>query len=47
MFIFAWIILVMLSRIVVGAHFASDVTMGVVISFSVFLFLKARFLKEH
>lgn len=29
------------------AHFAPDVKMGVVISFSVFLFLKARFLKEH
>lgn len=45
--IFAWVwtIATMISRIVVGAHFASDVTMGMAITFSLFLLLKRRYLK--
>lgn len=38
-FAFAWMLLVMLSRIVVGAHFLSDVTMGASISLFVFYWL--------
>lgn len=47
--IFAWVwtILTMVSRIVVGAHFASDVTMGMAITFVMFLVLKCKFLKGH
>lgn len=33
---FAWMLLVMLSRIIVGAHFLSDVTMGAFVSLAVF-----------
>lgn len=40
LFAWAWTLLTMVSRIVVGAHFASDVTMGMAITFLCFLFLK-------
>ncbi len=36
---FAWILMVMVSRIIVGAHFASDVTLGASISILLFLLL--------
>ncbi|PEC19130.1 phosphatase PAP2 family protein [Bacillus cereus] len=39
-FILMWIILVPVSRIMVGAHFASDVTVGVAISLIVFMTIK-------
>ena len=35
---FLWIFLVALSRIIVGAHFASDVTMGFTLAFFLFIF---------
>ncbi|RAN91558.1 hypothetical protein B5P41_00925 [Bacillus sp. SRB_28] len=38
--ILLWMIIVPMSRIVVGAHFASDVTVGVAISVTVFMCLK-------
>ncbi|WP_242213038.1 phosphatase PAP2 family protein [Bacillus cereus group sp. BfR-BA-01383] len=39
-FILIWMILVPVSRIMVGAHFASDVTVGVAISLIVFMTIK-------
>lgn len=41
-----WIIMVMLSRVIVGAHFASDVVMGMTLSISIFWLLKWNFVKE-
>ncbi|MBU3130995.1 phosphatase PAP2 family protein [Clostridium gasigenes] len=43
--VIAWIILVAASRVVVGAHFASDVTMGVTITLIIFSFLKKKYVK--
>lgn len=43
---FVWIILVMVSRIVMGAHFATDVIMGMLISVTLFFLLKKQFLSE-
>lgn len=39
---FVWILTVMISRIIAGAHFASDVITGACITLSIFYFLKAR-----
>ncbi|MGL5641714.1 MAG: phosphatase PAP2 family protein [Paraclostridium sp.] len=41
-----WIVLVPVSRIVVGAHFASDVTMGVTITLIIFTLLKNKYVKN-
>lgn len=41
-----WIVLVPVSRIVVGAHFASDVTMGVNITLLIFVLLKNKYLNN-
>ena len=41
-----WILLVPISRIVVGAHFASDVTMGVTITLVIFTLLKNKYVKK-
>ena len=41
-----WSIAVMFSRIVVGAHFASDVTMGMAITFTLLLIFKKKFVRE-
>ncbi|EJR55288.1 hypothetical protein IIM_01373 [Bacillus cereus VD107] len=45
-FILLWMIVVPISRIMVGAHFASDVTVGVAISVTVFMCLKKIILKD-
>lgn len=39
----AWIACVMLSRVIVGAHFASDVLMGATITLMLFYVLKNKF----
>ena len=44
--ILLWMILVPMSRIMVGAHFASDVTVGVAISVTVFMCLKKLIWKD-
>ena len=41
---FVWIALVALSRIILGAHFASDVTMGFALAFALFTFWSKIFL---
>ena len=41
-----WIVLVPTSRIIVGAHFASDVTMGVTITLVIFALLKNKYIKN-
>lgn len=41
-----WTILVPISRIVVGAHFASDVTMGVSITLVIFTLLKNKYINK-
>lgn len=41
----AWTLATMVSRIVVGAHFASDVLMGMAITYLLFLTLKRKFVK--
>ncbi|WP_042276347.1 phosphatase PAP2 family protein [[Clostridium] dakarense] len=41
-----WVILVPVSRIIVGAHFASDVTMGVTITLVIFTLLKNKYIKN-
>lgn len=41
-----WIVLVPVSRIVVGAHFASDITMGVTITLVIFTLLKNKYIKN-
>lgn len=41
-----WIILVTASRVVVGAHFASDVTMGATITLIVFSLLRKKYIKD-
>ena len=38
-----WIVCVMLSRVIVGAHFASDVLMGATITLTLFYLLKNKF----
>lgn len=45
-FVGLWIVLVPVSRIVVGAHFASDVTMGVTITLVIFTLLKNKYIKN-
>lgn len=42
-----WTLCVMFSRIIVGAHFASDVTMGMLITVSVFLWAKKRYIGDY
>ncbi|MGL4336512.1 MAG: phosphatase PAP2 family protein [Turicibacter sp.] len=42
-----WTILVPVSRIVVGAHFASDVTMGVTITLVIFTLIKNKYIKQE
>lgn len=46
LFAIVWIVLVTSSRIVVGAHFASDVTMGVTVSLLIFTLLKKKYCKS-
>ncbi len=41
-----WTVLVPISRIVVGAHFASDVTMGVTITLVIFTLLKNKYINK-
>lgn len=41
---FAWTALVMFSRIIMGAHFASDVLMGATISIAIFCILSSKLL---
>ncbi len=43
---YLWLIIVMVSRVVAGAHFASDVTTGAFITLLAFYCLKARFYKR-
>lgn len=42
-----WILVVPISRIMVGAHFASDVTMGVTITLIIFAILESRYIKKE
>lgn len=44
---FGWMILSMLSRVIMGAHFATDVTMGASITVCCFYLLKRVFYKEQ
>ncbi len=44
---FLWIVCVMISRIIMGAHFASDVLMGSMITLSLFYYLRHVFLKDE
>lgn len=41
-----WTVLVPISRIVIGAHFASDVTMGVTITLVIFTLLKNKYINK-
>jgi membrane-associated phospholipid phosphatase len=41
-----WTIIVPISRVIVGAHFASDVTMGVTITLTIFTLLKNKYIKN-
>jgi membrane-associated phospholipid phosphatase len=41
-----WTIVVPISRVIVGAHFASDVTMGVAITLTIFTLLKNKYIKN-
>lgn len=41
-----WTIIVPISRVIVGAHFASDVTMGVTITLTIFTLLKNKYVKN-
>lgn len=43
LFAVAWIVLVATSRVIVGAHFASDAAMGAVISLIIFAVLKNKY----
>lgn len=43
---FLWIILVMVSRIIMGAHFATDVIVGMLISLTLFFLLKKWLIAE-
>lgn len=45
LFAVAWIILVATSRVIMGAHFASDVTMGAAISLIIFTVLEEKYIK--
>ncbi len=45
-FVAIWIGLVMLSRVVMGAHFSTDVMMGMMISLGVFVLLRAKLIKQ-
>lgn len=40
-----WTIIVPISRVIVGAHFASDVTMGVTITLMIFTLLKNKYIE--
>lgn len=42
-----WILVVPISRIMVGVHFASDVTMGVTITLIIFAILESRYIKKE
>ena len=42
-----WILVVPISRIMVRAHFASDVTMGVTITLIIFAILESRYIKKE
>lgn len=42
-----WILVVPISRIMVGAHFASDVTIGVTITLIIFAILESRYIKKE
>ncbi|MCG4787809.1 phosphatase PAP2 family protein, partial [Roseburia faecis] len=42
-----WIVLVMISRIVMGAHFSTDVIVGMLISMMLFFFLKYKFMPQN
>lgn len=46
-FAIIWFICVMVSRIIMGAHFMSDVVIGASITITLFLLLKRRYLKNH
>lgn len=46
-FVIVWIICVMLSRIIVGAHFASDVLVGAMTTLILFDILKGKLLKNE
>ncbi|WP_221638521.1 phosphatase PAP2 family protein [Paenilisteria weihenstephanensis] len=41
-----WIALVMISRVIMGAHFSTDVMMGMLISLGVFVLLRSKFIKS-
>lgn len=45
-FAILWILLVPVSRVIVGAHFASDITMGVTISLIIFTILKEKYIEQ-
>lgn len=44
--VIVWIVLVAASRVVVGAHFASDVTMGATITLIIFSLLKKKYVNS-
>lgn len=44
--VYAIILLMMLSRMIMGAHFLSDVTMGFTITYTVYLLYRLRFFRE-
>lgn len=44
---YAWIWCVMLSRVIMGAHFSTDVLIGSTITISLFYYLKNYYLKEE
>ena len=45
-FAVVWTIIVPISRVIVGAHFASDVTMGITITLTIFTLLKNKYIKS-
>lgn len=45
-FAIIWTILVPISRVILGAHFASDVTMGVTLTLVIFTFLKEKYINN-
>ena len=44
---FAWVLCVMTARIIAGAHFLSDVTVGTFITFLIFFLLSALLVKDR
>ncbi|MTK11828.1 MAG: phosphatase PAP2 family protein, partial [Clostridiaceae bacterium] len=46
LFAVVWMIMVTTSRVIIGAHFASDVTMGATISLIIFTVLKNKYIKN-